>query len=78
MRLTAWKSLLDFLPTYVARVNSCKRLKVVGSPWFAENTCILFLNKEDLFAEKIKKWPLNKYFDDISEAVSFDVLLLLT
>lgn len=45
----------------------------MGSPWFAENTCILFLNKEDLFAEKIKRAPLNKYFDDINESVCFRI-----
>jgi hypothetical protein len=53
-------------------------LQVVGSPWFIENTCILFLNKEDLFAEKIKSWPLNKYFNDITESVSFKTFSLVS
>jgi len=37
---------------------------VVNSDWFRETALILFLNKKDLFAEKIKEVPLSKYFPD--------------
>jgi guanine nucleotide-binding protein subunit alpha len=37
---------------------------VVNSRWLLRTTVILFLNKIDLFQEKIKKIPLNKYFPD--------------
>jgi GTPase SAR1 family protein len=39
---------------------------VVNSDWFRETALILFLNKKDLFAEKIKEVPLSKYFPDFS------------
>jgi len=38
---------------------------VTGSAYFADKGWILFLNKKDLFAKKIKDKPLNKYFSDI-------------
>ena len=38
---------------------------VTGSAYFADKGWILFLNKKDLFAKKIKEKPLNKYFSDI-------------
>lgn len=37
---------------------------IVNSEWFAETSVILFLNKKDLFAEKIKKVPLSTYFKE--------------
>lgn len=37
---------------------------VVNSRWFARTSVVLFLNKIDLFAEKIKKVPLETYFPD--------------
>jgi len=42
--------------------------ETTGSQYF-QPACawILFLNKSDLLREKIKKEPVNKYFDDISE-----------
>jgi len=46
---------------------------VVGSPWFSENTCILFLNKQDLFAEKIKRAPLNLYYEDFPASDANDL-----
>jgi len=39
---------------------------VVNSDWFRETALILFLNKKDLFAEKIKEVPLSKYFSDFN------------
>lgn len=38
--------------------------EICNSRWFTETSIILFLNKRDLFMEKIQKIPLNKYFDD--------------
>ncbi|KAI8370232.1 heterotrimeric G protein alpha subunit A [Blakeslea trispora] len=37
---------------------------VINSRWFSTTTIILFLNKVDIFKEKIKKVPLEKYFPD--------------
>ncbi|CAO3702099.1 unnamed protein product [Rhizopus stolonifer] len=37
---------------------------VVNSRWFQSTTIILFLNKMDIFEEKITKVPLGKYFPD--------------
>jgi GTPase SAR1 family protein len=39
---------------------------VTSSSYFSDKGWILFLNKKDLFAEKIKKRPLNKYFSNIT------------
>lgn len=37
---------------------------VVNSRWFSRTSVVLFLNKIDLFAEKLQKAPLEKYFPD--------------
>lgn len=37
---------------------------VINSRWFARTSVVLFLNKIDLFAEKIQKVPLETYFPD--------------
>ncbi|CCD26941.1 guanine nucleotide-binding protein subunit alpha NDAI_0J00490 [Naumovozyma dairenensis CBS 421] len=37
---------------------------IINSRWFARTSVILFLNKIDLFAEKLKKIPLETYFPD--------------
>jgi len=39
---------------------------IVNSRWFIRTSIILFLNKYDLFAEKLKKIPLEKFFPDYS------------
>merc|ERR1712130_89601 len=36
--------------------------EICNSEWFDKTSMILFLNKRDLFAEKIKKVPLKTYF----------------
>jgi len=46
--------------------------EICNSRWFRETSMILFLNKRDLFAEKIKKVPLSKYFPDYSGDNSFE------
>jgi len=38
--------------------------KLTGSQWFEQTSFILFLNKADLFREKIKKRPLVDFFED--------------
>lgn len=37
---------------------------VVNSRWFARSSVVLFLNKIDIFADKIQHVPLEKYFPD--------------
>lgn len=37
---------------------------VVNSRWFSRTSVVLFLNKIDLFAEKLQKVPLENYFPD--------------
>lgn len=37
---------------------------VINSRWFARTSVVLFLNKIDLFAEKLQKVPLETYFPD--------------
>jgi len=46
--------------------------QVSSSQFFEQSSWILFLNKNDLFIEKIKKYPLNKFFNDISEKDAAD------
>ncbi|CCK71030.1 guanine nucleotide-binding protein subunit alpha KNAG_0F03680 [Huiozyma naganishii CBS 8797] len=37
---------------------------IVNSRWFSRTSVVLFLNKIDLFAEKLKRKPLEDYFPD--------------
>lgn len=37
---------------------------IVNSRWFARTSVVLFLNKIDLFAEKLGKVPMQNYFPD--------------
>ena len=39
---------------------------VVNSRWFARTSIILFLNKVDLFKDKLARSPLGNYFPDYS------------
>ena len=41
--------------------------KLTGSQWFEQTSFILFLNKSDLFQEKIKKRPLTDFFEDYDQ-----------
>jgi len=45
---------------------------IVNSRWFKETPMILFLNKRDLFAQKIKKVQLRDYFPDFRGDNSYD------
>lgn len=38
--------------------------QICNNKWFANASIILFLNKKDLFEEKIKRTPLTVCFDD--------------
>eukprot|EP00008_Paramoeba_atlantica_P011763 CAMPEP_0201486792 /NCGR_PEP_ID=MMETSP0151_2-20130828/10844_1 /ASSEMBLY_ACC=CAM_ASM_000257 /TAXON_ID=200890 /ORGANISM="Paramoeba atlantica, Strain 621/1 / CCAP 1560/9" /LENGTH=285 /DNA_ID=CAMNT_0047871623 /DNA_START=117 /DNA_END=974 /DNA_ORIENTATION=+ len=40
--------------------------EIVNCVWFKDTPVILFLNKCDLFADKLKKFPLSDYFSEYS------------
>lgn len=42
---------------------------LVNSKWFRDTPFILFLNKMDLFEEKVKRMPIRKYFPDFQGRV---------
>jgi guanine nucleotide-binding protein subunit alpha len=50
---------------------------IINSKWFSDTPVILFLNKSDLFKDKIKKYKISDYFpeymggDDFQEACDF-------
>jgi GTPase SAR1 family protein len=46
--------------------------EVLSSPWFKNTSILLFLNKSDLFLEKIKKVQLKTYFPDYTGDNSYD------
>jgi len=46
--------------------------EICNSRWFHETSMILFLNKRDLFAEKIKKIPLTVCFKEYSGSSDYD------
>ncbi|PVV02338.1 hypothetical protein BB560_003211 [Smittium megazygosporum] len=45
---------------------------ICNSRWFAKTSIILFLNKLDLFREKIPKFPLSDYFPDYTGGNNVD------
>lgn len=46
--------------------------EICNLKWFQKTSIILFLNKRDLFAEKIKTSPLNKWFPAYTGSNSYD------
>lgn len=49
---------------------------ICNSKWFVETSIILFLNKKDLFEEKIIKSPLTICFPEYSGTLFCDFLVL--
>lgn len=45
---------------------------ICNSKWFVKTSIILFLNKIDIFKEKLQTSPLNKYFPDFDGGSDFD------
>ncbi|GMR58892.1 hypothetical protein PMAYCL1PPCAC_29087 [Pristionchus mayeri] len=45
---------------------------ICNSRWFINTSMILFLNKKDLFAEKITKTPLSRFFPDYKGPQTYD------
>jgi len=72
---------LDEYPMTLEEDNETNRFEesirlftdVVGSPWFVDNLCILFLNKMDLMPDTIKRYPLDVFFKDFNKADAKDV-----
>ncbi len=48
---------------------------ICNNQYFVETSMILFLNKSDLFAEKISKVPLSVCFEDYEDGKSFEKCL---
>jgi len=49
--------------------------EVTGSQWFKQTGVILFLNKDDLFRDKLPKSPLSKLFPEYSGGDDYDSAL---
>lgn len=47
--------------------------EICNTKWFANTSMILFLNKKDLFAEKIKRVDLNVCFSEYTGGLDYDV-----
>ncbi|KAI9296650.1 guanine nucleotide binding protein, alpha subunit [Neoconidiobolus thromboides FSU 785] len=58
----------------VNRVHEALSLfdSVCNSKWFQKTSVILFLNKTDIFREKIRSSPISNYFPDYSGGDDFD------
>ena len=44
-----------------------RRPQIVNSKWFDNTAVILFLNKRDLFEEKLKRVQVADYFEDFGD-----------
>ena len=56
------------LPFVSFRMNESMKLfdSICNNKWFVDTSIILFLNKKDLFEEKIRKSPLSICFPEYS------------
>jgi len=45
---------------------------IINSRWFVKTSIILFLNKIDLFREKLSKSPMKNYFPDYDGGADYD------
>ena len=45
---------------------------ICNSKWFVKTSVVLFLNKIDVFKEKLLVSPLNKYFPDFEGGTDYD------
>ena len=45
---------------------------IISLPWFKSTAIILFLNKNDLFADKVKRIDLHAYFDEYDGGYDYD------
>lgn len=46
--------------------------KIIHSWWFQNASCVLFLNKSDIFRRKLQHVPLSRYFPDYERGDNFD------
>eukprot|EP01112_Ceratiomyxa_fruticulosa_P018263 TRINITY_DN580_c0_g1_i1.p1 TRINITY_DN580_c0_g1~~TRINITY_DN580_c0_g1_i1.p1 ORF type:complete len:355 (-),score=48.70 TRINITY_DN580_c0_g1_i1:103-1167(-) len=64
--------LLEDLQTNRMRESLALFGDISNSQWFAKSAMILFLNKCDIFKEKITKTPLSKYFPEYTGGANYE------
>ncbi|KAI6233902.1 Guanine nucleotide-binding proteinG(I) subunit alpha [Aphelenchoides fujianensis] len=60
------------LPEYVPTQDDVLRTRIKTTGWFVSTSIILFLNKKDLFEEKIRKSPLTLCFPEYSGSNTYE------
>jgi hypothetical protein len=46
--------------------------EICNSKWLKKTSMILFLNKRDIFAEKVERFPLSDYFNEYTEPNTYE------